>query len=254
MLFYKYHGTGNDFIMIDGRDNKKITSEQVKFLCDRHFGIGSDGILIIRKSDKYDFRMQFYNPDGTEATFCGNGARCIVKFANQLGIIKNQCYFEAKDGVHKAEILNKNVRLKMSDVSDFKIIDKLVYLNTGTQHIVKFVEDIEKIKVQYEGPKFRYDKRFAPEGTNVNFVQINNKELFVRTYEKGVEAETLSCGTGIVASALAFALTNAINKDKIILKTHGGKLTVEFEKLENKFKNIYLTAEAIKVFEGQINL
>ncbi len=252
--FYKYHGTGNDFIMIDGRTGIELSTEQIQFLCDRHFGIGSDGLLIVRNSHDYDFRMQFYNPDGSEGSFCGNGARCIVKFAKQLDIIANKCFFIAKDGIHKAQIINENVQLQMIDVADYKIYDDLIYLNTGTQHAVVFVDDIDRIDIKNSATKIRFDQRFAPQGTNVNFIQKYKDGIKIRTYEKGVEAETLSCGTGVVASSLAYALEHKIEKGRIRVKAKGGDLSVDFEKNETGFEKIFLTAQAKLVFFGEIDV
>lgn len=250
--FLKYQASGNDFIMIDGRNDIKLNPEQIKFLCDRHFGIGSDGILIIRNSKKFDFRMEFYNPDGTQATFCGNGGRCIVKFAQELKIINSECKFEAADGRHSAQIIKNKVKLQMIDVTDIKIFDDLIYLNTGTHHAVKFVNELNDELIE-NAPNIRYDKRFQPFGTNVNFVEQAGSKLKVRTYEKGVEAETLSCGTGVVASALAYALNKKLNSGQITVKARGGELKVEFQKSLKGFENVYLIGEAKKVFKGSIS-
>lgn len=254
MHFYKYHGTGNDFIMLDGRKNLQLTFEQIQKLCDRNFGIGSDGLLIVRKNKNADFTMEFYNPDGSVATFCGNGARCIVKFANFLQIIENETVFEAKDGLHIAKIIDENVDLQMINVENFKFVDDLIYMNTGTHHVVKFVENVDEIEIMNDARKIRYDKRFAPEGTNVNYVQICEDYIKIRTYEKGVEAETLSCGTGVTASAIAFAIKKNISNSIVNVKAKGGNLRVSFEKENNIFKNIHLIGNAVKVFEGQIDI
>lgn len=252
--FYKYHGTGNDFVMIDGRDERLFSSEQIRFLCNRNFGIGSDGLLIIKNSDNLDFRMEFYNPDGSEASFCGNGARCIVKFAHQLGIIDNKCEFFAKDGKHSAEISDNKVSLQMIDVVDIKMFEDLIYLNTGTHHTAVFVDDVDEIDINSIAPKIRFDKRFSPLGTNVNFIQSYEDGIKVRTYEKGVEAETLSCGTGVVASALAYVLKNDFSLQKIKVKVKGGNLEVKFEKDIEGFKNVFLIGPAQLVYSGQIEI
>ena len=173
MKFYKYQGTGNDFIIIDERfENYKLTAEKIKFLCNRNFGIGSDGLLILRNEKKYDFRMAFFNPDGTEATFCGNGARCLVAFAKHLQIIDNEAFFAAKDGEHLAYFDSDNVVLKMKNIVVIKKYNNGFFINSGTPHFVKFVEDLEAINIMSEAAKIRYHKDFQPEGTNVNFVQI----------------------------------------------------------------------------------
>lgn len=253
MKFYKYHGTGNDFIMIDGRNNIQLSTEKIQQLCNRNFGIGSDGILIIRNNSQVDFTMEFYNPDGSLATFCGNGARCIVKFAQELQIIDNNCTFEAKDGLHKAKIINQKVDLQMIDVEKHEFIEEMIYLNTGTQHLVKFANNIDAIQIMTEAPVLRYNKHFEPSGTNVNFVEETENNIKIRTYEKGVEAETLSCGTGVTASAIAYAIKNNITKSTINVQTKGGNLQVSFEKNNEKFTNIHLIGNAIKVFKGEIS-
>jgi len=253
MKFHKYHGTGNDFIMIDGRNNFQFSTEQIKNLCHRNFGIGSNGVLIIRNNKKVDFTMEFYNPDGSVATFCGNGARCIVNFAKQLQIIDNDTIFEAKDGFHKAQIIHNLVDLQMIDVENHKIFNDIIYMNTGTHHVVKFVENVDEIDILKEAPLIRYSKNFKPEGTNVNYVQIIDNDIKIRTYEKGVEAETLSCGTGVTASALAFAIKNNYRKKLINVQTKGGDLQVSFEKSKLKFTDIHLIGNAEKVFEGEIS-
>jgi len=196
--------------------------------------------------------MEFFNPDGSEATFCGNGARCIVKFANQLNIIDNECTFVAKDGTHSALIVNEKVKLQMIDVDKIEIFDDLIYLNTGTQHAVVFVDEVDSVKINVAAPKIRFDNRFAPEGTNVNYIQKYNNGIKIRTFEKGVEAETLSCGTGIVASALAFAIKNDIINGDIQVKVKGGNLSVLFEKKNEKFEKVFLTGLAKFVFDANI--
>lgn len=252
--FYKYHGTGNDFVMIDGRDGRFFSAQQIRSLCNRHFGIGSDGLLIIRNDDELDFKMEFFNPDGSEATFCGNGARCIVKFANQLGIVENKCEFVAKDGKHSAEILNDKVSLRMIDIADIKVFDDLIYLNTGTHHTAVFVDDVEAIDINSVAAKIRFDNRFSPLGTNVNFIQAYEDGIKVRTYEKGVEAETLSCGTGVVASALAYCLKNDFSLQEIKVKVKGGNLEVKFEKDNERFINVFLIGPAVLVYSGEIEI
>lgn len=253
--FFKYQGSGNDFIMIDGRKGLNISVEIIKRLCDRHFGVGSDGILVIDNSENADFKMIFYNPDGSRATFCGNGARCIVKFANYLKIINQNAHFVADDGIHYSEIIDNLVKLKMTDVQNVKLYEDLVYINTGTHHVMKFVENIDEIDIINEAKPIRYSSNFEPAGTNVNFVQkINKNTLKIRTYEKGVENETLSCGTGTVASALAYFLISKEQTNCINVYTKGGLLKVDFNSIENNcFKDIYLTGAAEFVFSGKID-
>ena len=218
--FYKYHGAGNDFLLADNRDGLlTLNAVQVRHLCDRHLGFGADGVMLLEKSDSRDFRMVFFNPDGSSGMMCGNGGRCIVAYAADLGVVSGKfpVVFDAPDGVHTANLLPRSagdqegprlVRLKMSDVSGVEFLpkEKACFLDTGTRHLVKFVSGLDDYPVLEEGRKLRNDPRFAPEGTNVNFVEPSRSlsgVLHVRTFEKGVEDETLACGTGIVASALA---------------------------------------------------
>ena len=254
MNFYKYHGTGNDFIMIDGRKNIHLSEQQIQTLCDRNFGIGSDGLLLLKNHEKYDFEMQFFNPDGSEATFCGNGARCIVAFAKYLKIIDKKANFLAKDGEHSAYFDENDVVLKMIDIQNIIVLDDYSYVNTGTHHVVKFVDDVDTINIMSEAPKIRYHENFKPHGTNVNYVQKCNGYIKIRTYEKGVEQETLSCGTGVVASALVYASLSKNNITKIEVKTKGGDLKVSFQKKNNDFENVYLQGNAVQVFQGKIDI
>lgn len=253
MKFHKYQGTGNDFIMIDGRNDLQLSTEKIQQLCNRNFGIGSDGLLIIRNNSRVDFTMEFYNPDGSVASFCGNGARCIVKFAQELKIIDKICTFEAKDELHKAKIVDQNIDLQMIDIEKYEYHKNNIFLNTGTQHLVKFVNNVNDIQIMTEAPALRYDKYFEPHGPNVNFVEESKTNIKIRTYEKGVEAETLSCGTGVTAAAIAYAIKNNISKSTVNVQTKGGNLQVSFEKNNEKFTNIHLIGNAIKVFEGEID-
>ena len=208
--FYKYHGAGNDFLLADNRDGLlSLTSGQIRHLCDRHIGFGADGVMLLERSDTLDFKMVFYNPDGSSGMMCGNGGRCIVAFASFLGVVSGNfpVEFEAADDIHTAVILDPGtIRLKMGDVQgvvDYPD-DQACFLETGTRHFVKFVSGLESMDIVSEGRKLRSDPRFMPEGTNVDFVQVAGEgNLLVRTFEKGVEDETLACGTGIVASAVA---------------------------------------------------
>ncbi len=253
LQFFKAQATGNDFIIIDAFNEPiSLNSKQIQLLCDRHFGIGADGILFIHKDEKYDFRMRFFNPDGTKAKFCGNGGRAIVKVAHFLGYIKEKTTFIADDGVHSAYI-NDIITLQMTDVNNFFYWEpeKAFFLDTGTSHIVKFTKNLKEIDILPQARKIRYHKDFQPEGTNVNFVEIQKEQIFVRTYEKGVEKETLSCGTGVVASALAYYLqTN--RKPPIKILTKGGQLQVSFVYNPSKkiFTNVLLKGEAKILFKG----
>lgn len=209
--FYKYHGTGNDFILIDNRLNDfPVSNEVIRNLCDRNTGIGADGLILLSYKDGYDFEMNYFNSDGNSATMCGNGGRCAVAFANKLRIINNKTIFSAIDGAHRAEILKDNdcgmiVKLDMQDVKKTETLDEAFIIDTGSPHYINFVKNVSEIDVIAEGRKIRNNERFVPGGINVDFVEENNNTLFVRTYERGVENETLSCGTGVVASAIAYA-------------------------------------------------
>ena len=256
--FYKYQGTGNDFILLDNRKNTygSISTKHVHFLCNRRFGIGADGLMLLNEKAGCDFEMKYYNSDGNEGSMCGNGARCIIKFASMLGIKKSKYTFSASDGVHEAEIdLNGDVRLKMQDVKGVEYSHGHYILNTGSPHFVKNVGDVMQVDVLHEGRQIRNSKEFAAEGININFVEtLDDDTIYVRTYERGVEDETLSCGTGVTASALISA-HNDNGFNRVEVKTSGGKLSVEFDKInENDFENIWLCGPAEFIYEGEINL
>ncbi len=250
--FSKYQGTGNDFIVIDNRNGifDQNQKELIGRLCDRKFGIGSDGLILIEDHSDYDFEMIYINPDGSKS-LCGNGSRCAVMFAHNLGFIKNETTFLTIEGPLHAIIDKELVHLSMPDVTTIKsTLNQDHFLNTGSPHYVRFVENVEHYDVFKNGKAIRESAEFMPEGTNVNFVQLKNKgEIFVRTYERGVENETLSCGTGVTASALAAGRNN--NDGEVDIMTLGGNLTVRFEQVqEGVFKNIFLIGPAEKVFEG----
>jgi len=254
--FYKYQGTGNDFIILDNRTTKlALTTEQINFLCNRRFGIGADGLMLLNQSNTYDFEMKYYNADGNESTMCGNGGRCLVKFANDIGLKKEKYHFIAIDGPHEAHF-EKNgwVDLQMKNVDNIEHYYGDFLLNTGSPHYVKIVTDIDNYEVFKEGRSIRFSKDFEKEGVNVNFVEMVNEDtITVRTYERGVENETLSCGTGVTAAALIFAHNDA-GFNRIEVNTLGGKLAVEFDKLGENFSNIWLCGPATFVFKGEIEL
>jgi diaminopimelate epimerase len=254
--FFKYHGAGNDFILIDCLEDKiLLSSENVNFLCHRRFGIGADGVITIHKSKEFDFEMKYYNSDGFEGTMCGNGGRCIVAFAGNLGLIKTYTKFKAIDGIHEANILyNNRIKLKMNDIQEYIQKDKYYFLDSGSPHYVEFVNDIDKIDVYSRGKEIRYSSEFQPKGTNVNFIEESDNYLKIRTYERGVEDETYACGTGSVASSIAYAIKNNLNSGEIYLEAKGGNLKVYFQRSGNLFTDIWLEGGAEFVFEGSIEI
>lgn len=256
--FHKYQGTGNDFVLIDNRNQAiSLTQEQIAHLCDRRFGIGADGLMLLELEPGLDFKMVYYNSDGRESSMCGNGGRCITAFANHLGVIGNKARFLAIDGVHDAVISETGeIALKMKDVKELETNPQFHYLNTGSPHVVKMVDNLQDLNVVEEGRKIRYNTRFAEEGTNVNFIQPQEDSIYVRTYERGVEDETLSCGTGVTAAALVAAYTGmGGSKNNCKILTRGGTLEVSFEKvLDHNFYNIWLKGPALPVFQGEIRL
>ena len=249
--FYKYQGTGNDFIMIDNRNQSfpKNDVDLVKKMCDRRFGIGADGLILLENHESLDFQMVYYNSDGNESTMCGNGGRCIVAFARFLNVFENKAKFNAIDGLHEAEINGNVVKLKMIDVPEIAKIGSDYQLNTGSPHFVRYVEDVQNLDVYKNGYEIRNSEPYKKEGINVNFVsKTSENEVFVRTYERGVEDETYSCGTGVTASCLTFM--NEFGGDEVSVKTLGGNLKVYAEKHEVGFRNIWLEGPAEYVFEG----
>ena len=256
--FYKYQGTGNDFIILDNRDHKynNITNKQIGFMCNRKFGIGADGLMLMNNKEGYDFEMIYYNSDGNTSTMCGNGGRCMIQFAYNRGIHQYTYRFMAIDGEHEAEMDKDNlIRLKMQQVKEVDLQNGYAILNTGSPHFVKFVRELDDVDVVASGRIIRESKPFAEEGINVNFVEnIDDDSIFVRTYERGVEDETLSCGTGVTAAALVSA-HNERGFNRVEVKTIGGKLSVEFNKIsDNEFDDIWLCGPAEFVFKGEIEL
>ncbi|CAL65602.1 diaminopimelate epimerase [Christiangramia forsetii] len=258
LKFYKYQGTGNDFVMIDNRDKEvsKNDTKLINHLCDRKFGIGADGLILLENSEdpEDDFKMVYFNADGNESSMCGNGGRCLVAFANFLGIIKDSARFTAIDGVHKASIEGDVVSLKMQNVESISENEDFIFLDTGSPHHILFTENVNKVDIKKEGSAIRYSERYkANNGTNVNFVEAIAKDTFsVRTYERGVEDETLSCGTGVTAVALAAFKSSKTNSNKVKLVTPGGKLSVSFKETEKGFSDVWLSGPAEFVFKGEI--
>lgn len=254
LTFYKYQGTGNDFVMIDNRNDffPKDNNKLVAFLCDRKFGIGADGLILLENDASSDFKMVYYNSDGSESTMCGNGGRCIVAFANKLGIIKEETTFNAIDGLHNAKINGDIITLEMIDVSEIKSKEKYLFLNTGSPHHVQFVEDLDGLDVVKEGAKLRYGL-YGQEGSNINFVEaVDTKTFDMRTYERGVENETLSCGTGVTAVALAMHHTGVTKEKHVFINTLGGKLEVSFVVGNDGYTQVNLIGAATFVFKGEI--
>jgi diaminopimelate epimerase len=253
--FYKYQGTGNDFVIIDNRQDffDKSNVALIARLCDRRFGIGADGLILIELHDKVDFKMVYFNADGNESSMCGNGGRCITDFAKYLGIINNVATFEAIDGLHKSVIEDDLVKLQMQDVNNIRKHEEYVFLDTGSPHYIKMSHKIEDLDVKLEGSKIRYSQAYKKAGVNVNFVEKINDEVFaIRTYERGVEDETLSCGTGVTAAALAMHYIGETEKNLITLNTKGGELKVSFKKQGDLYVDIWLIGSATQVYKGEI--
>ncbi len=253
ITFFKYHGTGNDFILIDNRAQifNSDNHQKIAQMCHRHFGIGADGLILLNSSKKYDFSMQYFNADGFEGSMCGNGGRCVVAFAKKLGIITNEAHFEAIDGLHVAQIEQDEIALQMSEVSDIVKHVSHTYLDTGSPHHVEMVTGIEVYPVFDKGRSIRHAAPYFDIGTNVNFVEQIAPDTFkVRTYERGVEDETLSCGTGVTAVAISMFENNKTKNNTVKLMTLGGKLEVSFLKDKGTYHSIFLKGPATLVFEG----
>ncbi|MDC0177135.1 diaminopimelate epimerase [Polaribacter sp.] len=252
--FYKYQGTGNDFVMIDNRTKTfpKENTTLISKLCDRNFGVGADGVILIENATNYDFKMSYFNADGSQ-TFCGNGGRCAVAFAKHLEIINAETNFSAIDGAHFSKIKNGIVSLKMIDVTEIRVQEKTVFVFTGTQHHVELVDNLDTFPVFEKGREIR--NSYDEPGSNVNFVeQINNTTFRVRTYEKGVENETLACGTGVTAVAIAMHKLKKTNSNLISLPVEGGNLEVSFSEENGTYTNVFLKGPATFVFRGTIQI
>jgi diaminopimelate epimerase len=254
--FCKYHGTGNDFIIIDQRKHHyPLTHENIESLCNRHFGIGADGLMEFYAHPELAFEMKYYNSDGAEATMCGNGGRCMVLYARKLGLENDHLLFQAIDGIHEARVLtDSNISLKMSDVSEIKEWKGGFLLDTGSPHLVFETDNLQAMDLNKEGKAIR--TAFSEEGANVNFIEVKGAgEVWVRTYERGVENETLSCGTGAVASALVFDMLKGNSFNECKVHATGGDLLVGYSgSAETGFTDIWLTGPAAFVFEGVIGI
>ena len=253
--FYKYQATGNDFILVDNLSGQiNLSQQQIQNLCDRKFGIGADGIILIEKHTDYDFEMVFFNPDGSQS-LCGNGSRCAVNFAQYLKIIDQKTTFLAFDGEHSAEILaDKEVKLKMNDVQNVRLMGDGMFVDTGSPHLIKYVINIHNYPVYDEGRQIRNGGLFTEAGVNVNFVQMTgDNEIFVRTYERGVENETLSCGTGVTAAAIAASHKGL--SSPVMICTRGGNMSVSFtHNSADNYSEVYLIGPAVQVFKGIFEL
>lgn len=258
--FSKYHGTGNDFILIDNRA-KKLFAHQYElfaFLCDRRFGIGADGLMLIEHHETLDFKMVYVNADGRESSMCGNGGRCIVAFARKISMLtKEKCRFMAIDGEHIATIDENNVvKLGMNDVVELEKHKNDLVLDTGSPHYIQFLEHLNGFDVDKNGRNIRQSESFIEEGINVNFVVATTQNsIEVATYERGVEGETYSCGTGVVAASIATAVKQSqYGFVEIAIKTKGGELGVSFQRNENHFTDVCLIGKATHVFDGEITV
>lgn len=256
--FYKFHGAGNDFIIIDNSENIfPVDPVRIEAICHRRFGVGADGLILLEKAEGFDFRMRYFNSDGCESTMCGNGGRCVVAFADFLSLIGPDCLFITADGVHKGDIISRQnnawqVRISMANVSEVRKMGDDFIINTGSPHFVRFVHSVSSVDVVPEGRKIRYSDTFSREGINVDFAEVRENELLVRTYERGVEDETLSCGTGVTATSLAYAAVAGLESGPVKIITRGGSLTVNFMKDDNGFSSIYLEGPAMLVFSGEM--
>lgn len=256
MEFYKYQGTGNDFIIIDNRELlfDKTNIKNIAKLCDRRFGIGADGLILLENHPTADFKMVYFNSDGNESSMCGNGGRCISAFAKYLNIVEEEAEFEAIDGMHKVQFDGDIVKLQMQDVSSIQSFKNHMFLDTGSPHHVEFVENLKEFDVKSNGERIRYGAPYNEAGSNVNFVKrINPNEFAVRTYERGVEDETYSCGTGVTAVALAMHNSGKTASEEITIQTEGGELKIAFTANENgSYSDIWLIGPAKQVFKGYL--
>jgi len=257
LKFYKYQGTGNDFVLIDNRELTFPVEDKglVYKLCDRKFGIGGDGLILLQNHLDADFEMIYYNSDGSSSTMCGNGGRCIVAFAKFLKIIEAETTFIASDGLHFAKIAKNEISLQMIDVDGIEKQEDYTYLYTGSPHHIIEVGDVEKIDIEKEGAAIRYSNLYGNAGCNINFIEkINENSFKLRTYERGVEGETLSCGTGATAAAIAMFHNSKTYENLLNIYVLGGKLQIKFDRINNNYTNVFLIGEALQVFSGSIDI
>lgn len=252
ITFNKYQGAGNDFVIIDNRNGLINPSDDklIRWMCDRRFGIGADGVILISETEGFSYKMTYFNADGFEGTMCGNGGRCTAAFAISSGIAPADHTFSAIDAPHRAIAEDGLIRLRMNDVDDTALIGGNYFINTGSPHYIVFAADVAKLDVYGEGKKLRWAPEFAPGGTNVNFAEVTPGGIFVRTFERGVEDETLSCGTGVTASAIAAVLSGHFDSTPVYVHTRGGDLSVSFRRDGKRLTDIWLTGPATHVFTG----
>ncbi len=253
--YKKYHGTGNDFIMIDNRElGLKLSKSQIAQLCNRRFGIGADGLILL-EIDSDTVKMVYYNSDGAPSSMCGNGGRCFVTFCQNLEVLSESSEFLAVDGMHPFKMAGDEVSLKMGDVDSIESIGDAVYMDTGSPHYVTMVDEVLDINIINDAHKIRYNERFSAEGTNVNFVEMMDGITHIRTYERGVEDETLSCGTGATACAIAMHHLGHVSETDVPVKVLGGKVSIAFApQPDGSYTNIWLTGPTTHVFDGTIKL
>ncbi len=254
--FDKYHATGNDFIVIDDVDERfDLNQPEIELLCHRRFGVGADGVILLQKSKSADFKMKYFNSDGNPGTFCGNGSRCIAAFAYKKGYAKSKMIFEASDGMHEAEILDSgDVSVLMNPVTEIIEFSDGYFLNTGSPHFVKIVNDLSQVDVFIEGRAISKEVRFYEGSTNVNFMEVDSTSIRVATYERGVEDETFSCGTGAIAAAIVFSRFFFPEQTNIRISTKGGLLRVSFKIVKDVIEDVRLTGPAVAVFSGEISI
>lgn len=258
--FYKYHGNGNDFVIINNINGLiNLSAQQIAHICDRRFGIGADGLIFVNSSIDAEFEMVYHNSDGNIGSMCGNGGRCAAAFAYRLGITNDKMIFDAYDGKHQAIINDKlkgvkgfSVSLQLADVENVEENENYYFLDTGSPHYVEFIENVADFDIKGFGKKTRFSEKFHPNGTNVNFAELSRDRIFVRTYERGVEDETLSCGTGVTASAIAAYFKTG--KTRANIHTPGGDFKVWFKVENNKFVDLWLKGPAEEVFKGVVNI
>ncbi|MCR9103402.1 MAG: diaminopimelate epimerase [bacterium] len=262
LQFYKYQGTGNDFIMINQMETTVLDGSEtalIQRLCDRRFGIGADGLILLQPKEGYDFEMDYFNADGRRGSMCGNGARCTIAFARSMGLEQSDYYFFAPDGPHRARLSPEKegwIEIEMSDVQEVEHGQGYYFMDTGSPHYVRFEDKPDTLNIEKEGRQIRYNERFAAKGTNVNFVSASpDLPLQVCTYERGVEAETFSCGTGVTAAAIAYTLQHELTQKAAItipVETKGGPLEVRMKKKEKGYSKIWLCGPAKEVFQGHL--